>query len=92
MRRRRIFLLLALVLVLALTSAARAMSSGNFEVGWLVPLSGGGGASSSTSYELNVTVGQTGGQSSTSAGYVVILGFWSLSVQDTPVFMPFIKR
>ena len=68
--------LLALVLCLAATGAALAMSSANYNLPWDV-LSGGGGDRSSSSYILGDTMGQPSviGPSE-STNYRLGSGFW----------------
>jgi hypothetical protein len=92
MRQKWFPLVLALVMVLVLATGALAMSSSNYRINWMVPLSGGGGAGSSANYAVKLTLGQTVVQSGTSAGYQATLGFWSISAQQSPVFLPVIKR
>lgn len=66
----------ALVLLLA-GGTALALAPAGYEVRWLVPLTGGGGApASSAHYGVNLTIGQVAVASSSSAQYGVGLGFW----------------
>lgn len=74
MRRKRI--LLILLVCFLLTSTVMAMSSTNYAIDWMVPLTGGGGPASSENYALNLTVGQTASRSSESASYQAGLGYW----------------
>lgn len=75
MKRKAI--LLALVLALLLTTAAQAMSSANYRLDWLIPLtSGGGGEGASQHFAVNYSVGQTLIDQSASANYQANLGFW----------------
>jgi hypothetical protein len=75
MKRKAI--LLALVLALLLTSAVQAMSSANYRLDWLIPLtSGGGGEAASEHYVANYSVGQTVIGDSSSASYTAKTGFW----------------
>jgi hypothetical protein len=70
-------ILLALVLALLLTTAAQAMSSANYRLDWLIPLtSGGGGEASSAHYALSYSVGQSVIGVSSSTHYASNLGFW----------------
>ncbi len=75
MKRKAI--LLTLVLALLLTSAAQAMSSVNYAITWMSPLtSGGGGEGSSASYKASYSIGQSVIGPSASASYQTSLGFW----------------
>jgi hypothetical protein len=70
-------ILLALLLALLLTTATQAMSSANYRLDWLLPLtSGGGGEGASEHYVANYSVGQTAVDQSASANYQAHLGFW----------------
>jgi hypothetical protein len=80
MKRRAI--LLTLVLLLLLTQVAVAMSSTNYRLDWLLPLTGGGGGqASSDNYSVYYTVGQTVVNDSYSASYAVHMGFWQQFAQ-----------
>lgn len=69
--------ILALVLLLLLFGSLLAMSSTNYQLNWLVPLSGGGGGrGSSTTYLADYTVGQTAVGGASSSNYQAGLGFW----------------
>ena len=77
MKRRAI--LLALVLALLLTGVAQAMSSANYAITWIIPLtSGGGGEASSVNYQASYSIGQSVVGASSSASYATNLGFWQL--------------
>ncbi|MCB8981672.1 MAG: hypothetical protein H6657_30050 [Ardenticatenaceae bacterium] len=69
--------ILALVLLFLLCGSLLAMSSTNYQVNWMVPLSGGGGGhASSTTYLADYTVGQTAVGGASSSSYQARLGFW----------------
>lgn len=92
MRAKRIALLLLFLFIsLLFTHSVLAMSSPNYAIEWMVPLSGSGGAASSTNYAVHTTVGQTAIQSSHSPGFQAGLGFW-YAFQDLiyDLFMPLI--
>jgi hypothetical protein len=75
MMRRAI--LLTLVLILLLVSTAQAMSSSNYALDWMIPLtSGGGGQAASTNYAINLSIGQTVVGDSQSTNFNTHLGFW----------------
>ena len=74
---KRKLLLLTLLLALLLVHSAEAMSSTNYRLDWLVPLTGGGGGTAySTNYTASFTVGQTVMGNSDSAQFNLDLGFW----------------
>lgn len=77
MKRKAI--LLSLLLTLVFTAAAQAMSSTNFSLDWMIPLtSGGGGDATSTHYSIAYSVGQTVVGEQTSTHYTTRLGFWQV--------------
>lgn len=92
MRRIGLFLVLALVLLLA--SRALAMSSANYKLEWFTPLtSGGGGPASSAHYAVNFTVGQSAiGANLTSTNYRGCLGYWCGTGGDYRVYLPLVLR
>jgi hypothetical protein len=90
--RIRSLLLLILLLLLAMQSA-QAMDSTQYSLDWFTPLTtNGGGASTSTNYAVNLTIGQTVRGSSTSAQYGVGLGYWSGITNLFRIFLPLILR
>lgn len=77
MRNKRTVLILVVAACLLFTTSVMAMTSPNFAIGWLVPLSGGGGQSAtSPGYSLRLTIGQTAIGSGESASYRAEMGFW----------------
>lgn len=86
MHKRRILILAAVLLVvLALSSGAQAMSSENYALDWMVLLNGGGGAASSENYTAHLTFGQTAVGTASSSGYSAGLGYWFGMVQESVV-------
>ena len=74
---KRKILILVLLLTLLLVNAAQAMSSTNYRIDWLVPLTNGsGGAADSANYAVSYTVGQAAIGHSDSTNYDLSLGFW----------------
>lgn len=87
MKRRAI--LLTFVLLLLLTQTVLAMSSTNYGLDWLLPLTGGsGGEVSSSNYAANLTLGQTVADDSSSANYAVHMGFWQDFVNAMRTWLP----
>ncbi len=77
MKRKAI--LLTLLLALVLTTATQAMSSANYRLDWLIPLtSGGGGKANSTHYSCDYSVGQVVVGESASTNYAAKMGFWQV--------------
>jgi hypothetical protein len=75
MKRTTILITLALLLLLA--QAAQAMSSANYRLDWMIPLTNsGGGEASSTHYTAYYSVGQTAVGEASSTNYTVKMGFW----------------
>ena len=87
---RRIFILSALIVALALAHEAWAMSYGQYQLNWYVPLTGSGMAANSSHYALNMTVGQSIiGQGR--ADYVAGLGFW-YGIRQMRMYLPIVNR
>ena len=69
------------------------MSSQNYRVDWLVPLSGsGGGRSSSASYRLDFTIGQVAAGRSASTNYKMGMGYWYGADNPFLIFLPILLR
>ena len=95
MNRRKITLLTTILLCgLLLVGSALAMSSTNYRLDCFTPLtSGGGGAAESANNAVNLTVGQTAIDASSSANYGVGLGFWHGAVEaEYRIYLPLIVR
>jgi hypothetical protein len=90
---RRITLLLTLAAFLLLVSSALAMESANYRLDWFTPLTGGGGgAASSDSYAVNLTVGQTAIGASSSTSYGGCLGYWCGTAVEHRIYLPLVLR
>jgi hypothetical protein len=84
--------MLALIAMLLVAGRALAMSSDHYRLDWFTPLTGaGGGSSNSTSYAVNLTVGQTASGTSASTTYDTCLGYWCMAFEHR-VFLPVILR
>ena len=90
MKRARLFLILIAFLLLG--GSALAMSSANYRLDWFSPLTGSGGAASSTNYAVNFTVGQTVIGTSSSAGYGGCLGYWCGGAAEYKIYLPLVLR
>ncbi len=73
---KRAIILFTLATLLILAGGALTMSSANYRLDWFIPLTGGGGPASSDHYAVNLTVGQTAIDASSSINYDIGLGFW----------------
>jgi len=84
--------LAAVLLLLAGGAVALAQTSTRFNLEWHV-IGSGGGESSSASYQVNGTVGQsiTSQPTSESASFVVSSGYWFVDT-GTTVYLPTILR
>ncbi len=69
--------LLLLLLTTVVVQSVAAMASPNYKLDWFLPLTGGGGAASSSHFAINYTVGQTVVGHSSSAHFTTGLGFWA---------------
>jgi hypothetical protein len=93
MRRKAIALILALAVCLALVGSALAMSSANYRIDWLIPLTGGGGRGSSAHYSTHLSFGQTAVGLSTSPGYQAGMGYWrGIAAGPWELFLPLTIR
>lgn len=92
MQRLKIAVMLGLVLCLLLTIGVQAMSSENYQLNWLVPLSGGGGSASSAHYSMDITIGQSVIGPAGSENYDVQLGFWQKTAITWALFLPAITK
>jgi hypothetical protein len=81
--------LLAFLLV---AGSALAMSSAGYRMDWFVPLTGGGGPASSAHYAINLTVGQTVLDDSSSAHYAVGLGYWYGTDRASRLYLPIVVK
>lgn len=90
-KQRFIVLAVCLLLLLALGAVALAQTSAGFNLEWHV-IGGGGGQSSSASYQVEGTIGQGVASPPTagSAGFVVSSGYWSGSagMAGTTLYLP----
>jgi hypothetical protein len=89
---KRTALLLALVALLLLAGRVLAMSSDNYRLDWFTPLTGSGGATSSTNYAVSFTVGQSAIGASSSTNYGGCLGYWCGAEVEYSVYLPLVMR
>ena len=94
---KRTLIVIAGVLIcgLLLSGVVLAMSSDNYRLDWFTPLtSGGGGATDSTNYAIDLTVGQSATGASSSTNYSVCLGYWcgATAAGQSGVYLPLVLR
>lgn len=92
MNKRKTLVLLAALSCILLTGKALAMDSTNYRLDWFTPLTGGGGAASSTSYAISFTVGQTVIGTSDSASYAGCLGYWCSTAAEHKIYLPLVLK
>ena len=81
------------VVLLLFASNIQAMSSTNYRMDWVMPLTGGGGGPmSSTNYQVNMTIGQKVVGPVSSDHFRVGLGYWYGTLLGGPVYMPLIVK
>jgi hypothetical protein len=86
-------ILSVVVLLLLLAQVAHSMSSTSYRLDWFTPLtSSGGGASSSTNYSVNITIGQSVIGVASSTNYQIGLGFWYGGAGPYFLYLPLIFR
>ena len=92
--RKRLLVAIAIVLLggLLLAQIALWMTSTNYRLDWFTPLTSGGGAATSTHYAVNLTLGQTAYNASTSTNYGVGLGYWYGAVVGYRLYLPLILK
>jgi hypothetical protein len=82
-----------LICGLLVSGVALAMSSDNYRLDWFTPLTGGGGGTAdSTNYVINLTVGQSGVGTTSSASYDACLGYWCGTGAEYSVYLPLVLR
>jgi hypothetical protein len=90
MKRTTFFL--ALLALILLSVRLLAMSSPNYRLDWFTPMTTGGGeASASVHYAINLSVGQTAIGGSNSAGYGSSLGYWP-GIMSSRAYLPIILK
>ena len=90
---KRATILVVPIAFLLLVGGVLAMSSDNYRLDWFTPLtSGGGGPASSTSYAVNLTIGQSAIGIFDSGSYGVCLGYWCSGATGSRVFLPLVLR
>lgn len=92
--QRRLWLMLSVLALLALTvSAATAQTGGGYDLTWNT-IDGGGGTASGGSYTLDGTIGQFDASVVSGGSYTLSGGFWSglTALAEFKVYLPLILR
>jgi hypothetical protein len=90
---KRAAFLLALTALLLLAGSALAMYSANYRLDWFAPLTGGGGgAASSDSYAINLTLGQSAVGTTAGTSYAACLGYWCGTDVEYSVYLPLVVQ
>ena len=90
---KRKILLITLLLALLLVTTVQAMSSANYSLDWLVPLTGGGGGTAaSANFEASYTIGQIVIGHSASTQYSLGMGFWQGLLDRFPIWLALIQK
>jgi len=94
MSARKLILIAAVLLCgLALSGVALAMSSTHYRLDWFTPATGGGGGpADSSSYAVNLTVGQSAISTSTSTHYAACLGYWCGLAVEHHFYLPLMSK
>lgn len=92
MRRSKVLVLAGLALAtFVLVGSVWAMSSTHYRLEWFVPLTGTGGAATSTHYAIGYTVGQSVGGRFVGAETSACLGFWCAEMTHR-LFLPLVVK
>jgi hypothetical protein len=90
---KRLILIIPIVLLFIIASAALAQSGGGYDLTWST-IDNGGGESSGSGYTLNGTIGQLdAGAALSGGGYTLVGGFWSGgAVSQYVVYLPLVLK
>ena len=91
-RRTTTVLAVTLLCILLVAGVVWAMSSTNYRLDWFTPLTGGGGAADSTSYRVNLTVGQSAIGTASSTSYGGCLGYWCRTAVEHKIYLPSVLK
>jgi len=93
MKKRIMFVTLIIVLCLIFVGSAVAASSDNYRIDWVIPMTGGGGGtSSSANYTASFTVGQSAVGTTESGNYQACTGFWCDLFGFFKIYLPLILK
>ncbi len=91
-----LFITLAALMFILITSFAVAQTGGGFDLSWST-VDGGGGSSSGDGFNLNGTIGQHDAGSMSGGNFILNGGFWPNGTVVTtntsyPVYLPLIVK
>jgi hypothetical protein len=87
---RRTSILLILIALLALADGTLAMSAPDYRLDWLTLAGGGGGPAGSSSYAINLTVGQAAMGAAAGMDYQACLGYWCETAGPWRIYLPLV--
>ena len=89
--KRPIVLLIPIVLLLIVASAALAQSGSGYDLTWST-IDNGGGESDGSGYVLNGTIGQPDAGLLSGGGYTLSGGYWSGTNAQYNIYLPLIVK
>ena len=90
--KRPIVLLIPIVLLLIIASAALAQSGSGYDLTWST-IDNGGGESSGSGYTLNGSIGQPDAGTLSGGGYTLAGGFWGGgAMTQYAVYLPLVLK
>jgi hypothetical protein len=92
MNWKRLLFLLATAVLLLSGGVVLSQSSANFNLNWST-MAGGGGESTSATYRVEGSIGQSLTELSSSGDYRVQSGFWQAHIAEpSTIYLPLIMR
>ena len=88
---KRLILIIPIVLLFIIASAALAQSGSGYDLTWST-IDNGGGESVGSGYTLNGTIGQPDAGALSGGGYSLSGGFWSGGSSQYQVYLPVILK
>jgi hypothetical protein len=88
---KRIFIILAATLLVALALLASVRAAGELTIGWW-SVDGGGSHSSGGAYTVEGTIGQADAGTPSSDRFTVAGGYWAVALPRSRVLVPLIGR
>jgi len=88
---KRSILIIPIVLLFLVASAALAQSGSGYDLTWST-IDNGGGESSGSGYTLNGTIGQPEAGTLSGGGYTLAGGFWGGTVSQYAVYLPLVFK
>lgn len=92
MKRNWLIAIVVLAVLMVATQVVHAMASTNFRLDWFAPLTASGGASASTSFKMDISIGQTVSVTSASSSYQAQMGYWAGIIDPYAIRLPLIWK